>query len=116
MSAPRLRDNAGHNESSLIYSPLFVASTWKSADIDNAQEDTDSSSTEDEEELDDDYDERFQAISPNRPKTPLFSNKPGLTSTDNRAFISRNAKKQISLQAAMGSLSQCCLPDSMFEV
>ena len=102
------------------FSPEAVAAITMSNSYSlNPEADFDSSSTgsdddsaandSDNEEEDDEEDERFQAISPNRLRSPLNADPDRLTSftsTEQRSLISRNSRKQLSLQAALGSFRE----------
>lgn len=69
----------------------------------------DSEIEEEDDEDDEEEDERFQAISPNRLRSPLNADPDRLTSftsTEQRSLISRNSRKQLSLQAALGSFRE----------
>ena len=83
----------------------------------NGSEDEAAISDTESEESDDEEDERFQAISPNRLKGFSTPNADpdrvlsSFTSTGQRSLISRNSRKQLSLQAALGSFRT--LPSSI---
>lgn len=91
-------------------------SEFDSSSNGSSEDETVISDTESE-ESDDEEDERFQAISPNRLKGFSTHNADpdrvlsSFTSTGQRSLISRNSRKQLSLQAALGSFRT--LPSSI---